>query len=328
AKLGVVDFLRKPLVAAELKKSISENIRGEKQQLAWSSGQRWLLGEGPRIKKLLAGVELALAQNKDVVICAAKGIERTSLAELIHNNSPKKGKLVVIDLNQFRQETLETHFWATVRKLISLPDANSPQGLAERCQTLLLDNLDSLEEHFRLSLLKYFQQNKNRTLRIILGFAGHNSPEGLENSIRLEIPSLSDRQEDLPGLLADSLSFYAQKYNKKINSISAEALQVLGAYDWPGNYLELAKLIEGGVLNAAAAELSLADLPLGLPELIRILGRHAWLENLPLKDAQREFEKTLYQLLLAKTNNDLARAARFLDVPKTFLVERIENLVN
>ncbi|MFH1826604.1 MAG: response regulator, partial [bacterium] len=47
AKLGVVDFLRKPLVAAELKKSISENIRGEKQQLAWSSGQRWLLGEGP-----------------------------------------------------------------------------------------------------------------------------------------------------------------------------------------------------------------------------------------------------------------------------------------
>ncbi|OGB90006.1 hypothetical protein A2625_01520 [candidate division WOR-1 bacterium RIFCSPHIGHO2_01_FULL_53_15] len=304
-KLGVSDFLKKPAPPRELAASVERNI-------------------------VPAPEAPVLYGRKNLILLAERGVDKKSAVEQIHLHSlKKKRKLRVIDAAAFRRENLEASFWATVQEAIGLAPA---LGEEERCGTLYLDNIDGLEESFRASIFEFFREKKekvDREVLVVLGVTGREqlSAAPVKNYELVEAPPLRARREDLPLLISQALAALSAAHNKKVKAVSAEVMTLLGLYDFPGNYAELECLLEEAILASASEILELKDLPLDFRSLLEVTVKKAKRSRgTSLISARRWFEKAAYKTLLEKTGGDFAATARFLDIPKTTLIERAEEL--
>jgi DNA-binding NtrC family response regulator len=329
-KLGVSVFLRKPLVAEMLKKAVEENLVEEKVMLG-PVKYPWLRGTSSAIESFFAELKPLLTSGRNLWLVGEVGINKIEVAEFIHAHSFRKNrKFNLVDLSSFRRENMEAQFWAIVKEMTTEPAFGSLLLEEERCGTLFLKNFEVIEESFKQSILSFFQKRKEgmdkEILVIIDACRAEKVPKGYQ---MLRIPSLRERKEDLPYLLGWYLSFYAQKYLKNLKGFAPDLLDYLLLYDYPGNYLELEKIVEEGVLKASSEILELKDLLLTFEEIKNISFKKIEQERIEeLSQAQRLFERFLYGTLLAKASGDLGVVARFLDVPKTVLAERFEDLVD
>jgi len=82
------------------------------------------------------------------------------------------------------------------------------------------------------------------------------------NVVRLSIPPLAERPEDLPYLVQLIVQRLSKKYNKAVESVSREVMQKIRAYPWPGNVRELENILERSILFATGKEMTELDLPL------------------------------------------------------------------
>jgi DNA-binding NtrC family response regulator len=320
-KMGAADFLRKPLVAEQLKAAVRAGLAAEETVFGPAAGVGWLQGESPKLKKLYSDIQSALAASNNIVLFGEKGIEKKDLVKLIHAHSLKrKRKLQVLDLASFRRENMEAFFWGTVKELMAEPDLGAVQNEEDRTGTLYLENLESIDQSFKLSIFDFFRERKGKVDKEILALIGicEKSVIPLDNFV--EIPPLRERKEDLPHLISHYLKLYSVKHNKKVKGVSADFLDFVAAYDYPGNFRELECLMEQAVLRAASETLDLADISLDFNGLVEVSIKKA------SRGGLEEFEKDLCGLLLAKTGGDVAAAARFLDMPRTVLNERIAEL--
>jgi len=246
--------------------------------------------------------------------------------ELIHAHSLKrKRKLQVLDLASFRRENMESFFWGTVKELMAEPDVGAVQNEEDRTGTLYLENLESIDQSFKLSIFDFFRERKGKVDKEILALIGIREkdvlqPESLRDFTFVEIPPLRERKEDLSHLISHYLKLYSVKHDKKVKGVSADFLDFAAAYDYPGNFRELECLMEQAVLRAASENLDLKDISLDFNGLLEVSRKKA------ARGGPEEFEKDLCNLLLAKTGGDVSAAARFLDMPRTVLNERIAEL--
>lgn len=319
-KLGVADFLKKPMVAEQLREAVERNISPAGELFLKPAETLWLQGESPALKKMYADLRRALLSLSNLVLLGERGIEKIKAVEFIHAHRPgARGKLKVIDLLSFRRENLEPHFWAAAQEALS----ESP-GIEDRCRTLYLENIEALAENFRASILEFFKTRKGETLTLI---GLYEKDSAVKDYAQVEIPPLRERKEDLPQLLSHYLELYSTKHDKKIKGISPDLLYFLAAYDYPGNYRELECLLEQAILSAPSEILGLRDLPLPIKSLLEVSIKKAFRSgNLELEKARKMFEKDLYAILLSKAGGDTASVARLMDLPRTVLAERIENL--
>jgi len=332
-KLGVTEFLRKPIEVEQLRKCVEKNIVEHYQKLVWIEGLEWLRGETPGLKEMFSSIQGALKENEDIVLVGEVGIPKQKVAEFIHANGPKRGRrFVSIDVSSFRQEQLESHFWATIQELVMLPVVSSVQNVAERCGTIYLEGIEKLDDLFLATIAKFFKERKGKIdkgIRLIIGINKGDFPRFKERDYSwIKIPRLRERKGDLPYLLDHYLKYYSNKYSKEIKYVFADVLAFLAAYDYPGNYLELERIIEEAVLLAKADKLALENFPINLAKIIGDVLKKGVMENLSLAEAKKYFEKSLFSVLLEKNNQDVAALARFLDCPKTVLADRAEDLLN
>ena len=332
-KLGVSDFLRKPIDARQLRLSVEINISRGEEVFIGPAEAEWLHGASEEIKKFYANVREVLSTHKNLILFGERGIEKESVIEFIHAQSLKrKRKLITLDLSSFRRENLEAHFWVTLQEIMAKPEVGSIQNEEERCGIIYLENVESLDENFKLSIFEFFRERKPKIDEKIIAIIGVYDradipAEKIKDYAQVEIPPLRKRKEDLPHLLGYYLKLYAAKYNKEVKSFSADLLDFLTVYDYPGNYKELERLIEQGVLLSSSEILELKDFPLDFEWILKVSVKRAFRAGrLSLEEARKEFEKNLYKSLLSKTGWDVAVAARFLDIPKTILTERLEIL--
>jgi two-component system response regulator HydG len=325
AKSGITEFLGKPVNADLLKGAVERNILKAEAKLRWVKGLEWLRGESPKLKE----IQKSLRENMDIILVGEQGAPKEEIAEFIHSNSPKKErKLVKIDLNSFRTETLEPHFWANIHELLAIPSPASLQNEEDRCGTLYLENVDGLSDQFKLSIFNFFRERPakiDKGIRVIFGGYDKISIHGYAY---VEIPPLRERKEDIPYLLGSYLARFSSEYNKNVGFISSEVLNFLTAYDYPGNYAELENLMRSAVLRATSERLEIKDLPFNLKRLLLTSLKEGLKEGLTLEEAKRRFEKGLYDVLLKKSEEEKSSVARFLDFPKTALTERIEDLLD
>jgi DNA-binding NtrC family response regulator len=329
AKLGIEEFLRKPVNAEQLKTAVENNFPKEEIRLAWPAGMEWLQGDSRAIKKTLAEIQAVLRSDKDIVLVGGKGVSRVEVAEFIHANSRRKGRRFrMIDAAAFRKEAQESHFWVTVREILSLPTA---QAAEERCGTLYIENTDAMDEVFLSSVFKYFKERSDKidkSIRIIFGTANADKTHKYAaDCFTLRIPSLSERKEDLPFLVNFYLKKYARRFGKEINALSTDALDFIFAYNFPGDYLELERLLEDAVLTANGPAITLKNIPVNLVNLTATQKRRSLDRNFTLDAARRAFNQGLFQVLTAKTA-DNRRIAKFLDLPEDVLAARLEDLAD
>jgi len=321
-KAGVAEFLRKPLNAEQLKEAVSRNLPQPAAKMVLPKDLWWLEGESAAVRKMLSAIQEICKKPQDIILSAEKGIDKSQVAAIIHVNGPKKDrKLSILDLAAFRGEAVEAHFWTLLKKLLAFPDASSVSDEKDLSGTLYLENFESINREFKKELLGFIEKRSgkiDRSIRVVISADSHP-----KDFARIEIPPLRQRKEDLPHLLAVVLHFYSGEHNKSIKHISSELLEFLMAYNYPGNYQELERLIQAAVFSASADRLELKDLPFNFEAF---LGAMLKKDSLNLEGAKQVFEKELYKVLLEKANGNNLQVARFLDMPKTAFVQRLEEL--
>ncbi len=331
-KAGVADFLRKPLNSEHVLDTVKRNFFRPEEKLSIPQQSAWLHGESSSVKKFLHNIKIIVPRSKDIILLGEKGIDKVDVAKLIHNNGVhKKRKFNSINLADFQIESLETHFWTILRKLMSIPDTSSLQDEKDLCGTIYIENMERGSEDFLLTFFKFLEKRQgsiDKTIRVIIDIRN----KGLINKLKLEkydliqIPSLRERKADISSLLNYFLNHYSGKYNKEVKFISAEALRFLSSYDYPGNYIELAKLIQGAVLGAQGDSLEIKDLAINYKELSKTVLKAAKEDGFTLEETRAAFENKLYAILLDKFAGDVSATAQFLDMPKTAFEKRCAEL--
>jgi DNA-binding NtrC family response regulator len=146
------------------------------------------------------------------------------------------------------------------------------------------------------------------------------------NVIAIQLPSLRQRKEDIPALVAHFVDKYSRENGKRVAAVSPPALQALLDYDWPGNVRELENVIERGVVLATSAEID-RDL---IPDHVRSAPvfhvPHLTVppEGISLKDVIASFERRLIESTLESTRGVQKEAARLLGLKPTTLNEMIK----
>ena len=333
AKLGAADFIKRPFTPDQLRLSVERNLLPAREAFLIPAQIGWLQGESAGIDKMYAEIREALKTSRNIILFGEAGIDKSALVQYLHGNGEKsKRKLRTIDLDSFRRENMEALFWATVQEIMSEPEIITGRSEEDLCGTLYLEKIENLDPSFKTSLFNFFVDRKgklDREITVVIGVSERKAvrSEKTKEYCWIEVPPLRERKGDLPYLLNYYMKFFSEKHNRPVKGIAVELLNFLAAYDFPGNYVELQSMIEEAVLRAKTEILDFADLPLDFQQIVKIVLNHLDRSGkLRLSEAKREFEKYLFKILLAKSQNDLALLARFMDIPRTVLSERIEEL--
>ena len=146
------------------------------------------------------------------------------------------------------------------------------------------------------------------------------------NVIKIELPPLRDRKEDIPLLVKHFLDMYSSENNKEILGVSEDIMEVFENYDWPGNIRELENLIERSVVLTKTKLITRDSLP---PFLYASPAKeedafNPAVQGTSLKEQTQQFQKKWIMEALKKSNGVQKKAAEFLGLKATTLNEMIK----
>ncbi|MBW1669361.1 MAG: sigma 54-interacting transcriptional regulator, partial [Deltaproteobacteria bacterium] len=261
-------------------------------------------------------------------------------ARAIHNLSKRSEKpFIPINCGGFPETLIESELFGYEAGAFTGATKSKPGrfALAEG-GTLFLDEIGDLPLSLQAKLLRVLQEKTyeplggvrslkanvrilaatNRDLEAMV--AERTFREDLFyriNVIKLEIPPLKERMEDVPLLIDHFIQQFSALHDKEITGISPQALNVLMTYDYPGNVRELSNIIEHGCVLSQGSLIQLKDLPSWL---------HPVTENLKIPSTLQEAERQFIVAVLKKNKWNRLAAARELGIHKTTLFRKIKRL--
>ena len=360
-KLGVEEFIEKPIEDLDLLKLIIEKILKSKWQaeeikrlqrlLAHEFDRLDIIGNSLAIQQIMEKVKRIATLDTTVLISGETGVGKDLFAELIYKNSKRKDdKFVIVNCGSLPETLLESMLFG--HKKGAFTDAVRDKiGYFQEADggTLFLDEITTTSHAFQIKLLRALEKGVIRKVgddkdievdvRIIaasnLNFEKEvrkgNFREDLYyrlNVIDLHIPPLRERREDIKILANTFAKTFAEKYEKTNLTISEPALSILLTREWKGNVRELKNAIEHAVALSNHDKI----VPEDLPE--HIYQNSDFLENtpifnmlkLPFPRAKVNFEKMYIEELLNKTNGDVTKAAEISKIKRQKLYEKFKKL--
>lgn len=340
AKSGVIDLLSKPLQKETLIVSIEKilskaDIQGK--LVVPSAGKEWLSGLSASVQDLFIRMEEASGSDRDLMVSGKSGVPRAFVARIVHDNSSnRKRKFVEMNMASFEKEASEAMFWTAINELLA-EHPHDARSEREASGTIYLEAFDTLPLHFMESVLEYIVNKRSaksdRDTKIILGvsdgaFSVKGGKDGLlSDFLRLDVPALEERREDIPDIANALIGRFCEKYSKEIKGISLEVLELVMDHSWPGNYDELSSFIESSVLRAKGTVIELADIPADASMVLSTSIKRAMMKNQwDLSSSKDHFQKKLIEIVLESSGRDLGKCAKLLDIPRTALLESIKRL--
>jgi two-component system, NtrC family, response regulator GlrR len=304
-----------------------------KAKLKEGFGLGQLIGDGAAFCAVVRKIPLVARWDVAVLICGETGTGKDLCGRAIHYLSPRASRpFVAVNCGALPLELVENELFGHERAAFTGAFAPSP-GLVQEAEggTLFLDEVDALTLAAQAKLLRLLQDGEFRPLgstkvrradiRVVA--ATNVDPEQAVaqgrlrrdlyyrlNVIRLDLPPLRSRQEDVPLLARHFLARCNQRFGLSITGFSPQALKDLAAHEWPGNVRELAHTIERAVLLCEGAEVlqrEHLDLPKNLTD-------SAAAADLGFREAKAraiaEFERGYVTRLLHVHGGNISRAAR------------------
>jgi len=321
-RMGVADFLRKPLELTAFKAAVQSQLKAVAAPGPTLSAE-WLNGTSKKLQNFLNDFRAALASNQDLSLAAERGVDLGLLARLLHKHGPNgKRKFVEFNLASFSRDTLEGHFWAALQELLlSREEASLPEQ-QELTGTLYFEGWENIPDHFKNSLLEFLKKRRTearllKDVRVMI--AAGEEIKGFE---RLVIPPLRERKEDLPLIVAAEV----RRLTQEPVYFSPRVMEFFAYYDFPGNYEELRVLLECALRNHPR-EVQLASFLLSAGQLVQTqLKQTLANRSFNLNSVRERFELELFTYVVQSAGGDVSQAARFLDLPRTALEERLKTL--
>ncbi len=359
-KLGAFDYVQKPFKHDELllvikralehKRLTEENLR-LKDELHRKFSFESILGKSRAMEAVFELIRAAAPTRSTILIQGESGTGKELVARAIHTNSDRaEFPFVTVNSGSLPPDLLESHLFGHVKGAFTGAVSNKV-GLFEAADrgTIFFDEISTVSPETQVKLLRVMQEKEfmrlgaTKTVKVdVRIIAATNSDledmirrrlfrEDLYyrlNVIKIELPPLRTRKEDIPLLVRHFLQVYGQENSKEIEGVTEEVLEILERYDWPGNVRELENLIERAVVLARDRIISPGNLPgflltPGDKEVeVWPLGK----QEQSFKDQMQAFQRKVILDTLKKTRGVQKQAAKLLGIKPTTLNEMIKRL--
>lgn len=304
-----------------------------------------IIGKDKELQKVIATAKVAAMTPATILIRGESGTGKEIFANAIHNASPRRnGRIVKINCSSIPEELLESELFGYKEGAFTGAQRGGKHGLFYEADqgTLFLDEIGDVSPRMQVKLLRTLQEKEimpvgstesiSVDVRII---CATNKPleELIEsgefredlyyrlNVFPLFVPPLRERKEDIDDIARYIINKYNDFYDRKVDNVEDEAIQLLKEKDWLGNVRELENVISRALINLEAEETTLTryDISVALGEKIKRKSsdKNQPLENLPndINKAIEETERYCIQRALAETENDKNKAAHILGIP-------------
>jgi DNA-binding NtrC family response regulator len=292
------------------------------------------------MREVVRLAERVAATDANVLVTGESGAGKDALAGLIHTRSLRAdGALVKIDCAALPTELLEAELFGYERGAFTGATEARPGRLeAAHKGTLVLDEIAHLSIDSQAKLLRVIEEREferlggRRTIKVdarLIALTNVDLDEAVRrrafredlyyrlNVVRLHVPPLRERREDIEKLARTFLKTYATKHGRQVNEFAPDALALLKAYEFPGNVRELANTIERGVIVAGNARVQAADLPEAMRAAVLMQQRAEQRQTLA------ELEADYISETLAATGGNKSEAARLLGISRKNLYEKL-----
>lgn len=351
---GAVDFLEQPLDIQELRFAIDRACRRAElarelaaaQRILISNRVEGLLGNSKQMMRIHDVIHKVAAVSTTVLVTGESGTGKEVVANAIHKISSRANKpFVAFSVCSFPDTLVDDELFGHERGAFT-GASQSRRGRFEEANTgtIFIDEIGDLPLPLQAKLLRVLQERKverlgsnlSREVDIRVVCATNRNLEQMVREgtfredlyfrisvIRIHMPALRERSDDIP-LLADFfLRTFAKSHKKQQRSMTPGYLNALTRHPWPGNVRELQNVIERSVVLAnGGQQLSIEDLP---PEL-QGLSASDELPTGSFHDALRAFKRDLVKSALAKHGGNKLQAAKDLGISRCYLHRLLNQL--
>ncbi|TVQ97937.1 MAG: sigma-54-dependent Fis family transcriptional regulator [Desulfovibrionales bacterium] len=355
---GAFDYITKPFANDELVLSVRKAVQLAQVQRRYSLlsenleqryGVHQIIGRSKPMLRVLELVDRAAPSKSTVLISGESGTGKELIAKAIHFASPrKKGPFISVNCMALNPGVLESELFGHEKGSFTGAVARK-RGRFELAHggTLFLDEVGELSQELQVKLLRVLQERSfervggtesiSVDIRIVTAtnkdlqaaVQGGNFREDLFyrlNVVQIHLPSLRERREDIPLLAAHFLKKFTEDEACRVKGFTADAIDFLTAYEWPGNVRQLENVVERCVVMAGDDMIRVDDLP---PE---IRDEEAQFKSavdllparLDLADTLEKIEAALIRRALVRTNFVQVKTADMLGISKSLLQYKLK----
>lgn len=303
-----------------------------------------IVSKNPRIQDIFKILPQIAISGSTVLIEGKSGTGKELFARAIHNLSKRKrGPFVAINCAALPENLLESELFGYVKGAFTNAVGDKPGRFAlADGGTILLDEIGELSTVLQVKLLRAIQEKEIEPLggvksvkvdvRIVSSTNRNISEEVRKgafredlffrlNVVKIELPELKDRKEDIPLLIGHILRKVSAKIGKEVLHVSDNASEFLMKYDYPGNIRELENIIESAAVMCEGTTITLEDIVNKLLSNAPIVQSD---EPTMIRDVVTIAEKKLIQDTLAKTDGDRGKTAALLDMDRSTLWRKMK----
>lgn len=341
-KMGASNYLRKPFSAQELEAAVekaldyqqlkeeNKRLRG---QLNLQSGYGMMVGKDKKMQDVYKLIELVAQSHSTVLIQGESGTGKELVVRAIHQVGPRREKpFISINCAAVPDNLLESELFGHEKGAFT-GAISRRKGKFELADggTLLLDEIGEMSLGLQAKLLRVLQEfdfyrvGGSEPIRVnvrVIATTNQDLTQAIKegkfredlffrlNVVKILLPPLRERRNDIPLLAEYFLRKYGELYHKEMFSISKEAMEILLKYDWPGNVRELENQMERAVVLNSAPEVRPDHLSLQYDLRLDKTNSFSALVGLSLT----KVEKNLLLKTLEKEGGNRTRTARVLGI--------------
>jgi len=359
-KMGAFDYIQKPFKhddllmtihrALEHKRLEDENIR-LKDELRQKFSFENIIGKSKVMKNVFDLVKATAPTRSTILLQGESGTGKELVARAIHLHSERGDfPFIIVNSGSLPPDLLESHLFGHVKGAFT-GAVSLKMGLFEAADkgSIFFDEISSLNIETQAKLLRVLQEREfmrlggTKTIKVDVRIIAATNTDIEElirqktfrkdlfyrlNVIKIELPPLRDRKEDIPLLAKHFIDVYSRENKKEIEGISEDVFEILDGYHWPGNVRELENLMERAVVLSKSTIITRSSLPPFFlrEEAAEEAGPDSLDGSLDFKERTRYYQKKIILTALKKTKGVQRKAARMLGVKPTTLNEMIKRL--
>ncbi|WP_456400090.1 sigma-54-dependent transcriptional regulator [Mesoaciditoga sp.] len=360
-KMGAYDYISKPVNLKDLEVKIERaleyfSIKRENLELKTrikSFSTAGIVTANEKMMKILNKIPEYAQKDLPVLILGESGTGKELIAKEIHAQSHRYLEpFIAVNVSAIPEDLFESEFFGYEKGAFT--GANGQKiGKFEAANhgTLFLDEIGDMRLDHQAKLLRVLQDSKITRLgsvkEIPLDFrliCATNKPlsEMIKdgtfrqdlyyriNVIRIEIPPLRERPEDVEAIAKYYLKMYSEKFSEREKVLSSKALNVLKSYSWPGNVRELENVILRAMINSSEDEIKVRDLP------DEVIGEQEYMDyqtflvkkKVEKEKLYRELQRKFVKQLLRRSKGNVSRAAELANMDRRLLQNMIKETKN
>lgn len=350
-KAGAFDFLTKPLDLDHLNIVVKNALRGKelaeqnkelKEKLLHSNPESEMIGKSSELQKVQTMIDKAAPTKANVLITGESGVGKELVAHSIHKKSQRGDKpFIIVHCAALSENLLESELFGFEKGAFTGAE-NQHKGRFELANggTIFLDEIGEINQQTQVKLLRVLQEKKfervggEQTIEVdvrVVAATNRNLEEEVKagnfredlyyrlNVVRIEMPSLRERKDDIPLLMHSFLREFNIENEKNITGFDNKSKAAMLKYNWPGNIRELKNCVESAVVMCTGTEIKIEDLPVS----VRASSEEKTIA-IPIGITMEEAEKIIIQENLAANNGNKSKTADILGIGRKTLHRRIE----